>query len=225
MNESCPGVVLIVDNDTHQVAGLRGELGAAGYVVLEATDSVTALQQLNSHHVDVVISELKLPNGDGLQMLDGIRRASPDTRVIFASSNGTIDQAVTAIKRGASDFVTRPTSPTAIVQKIREVCSSRVAGNGHEGVLASSTRDIESPMSRMLAYGAMPAARDAADLTGGLTEMMEGLERSLIEGALKRAAGNQAKAAQFLRIPRTTLRDKMAKYGMVGDTTRRQVAS
>jgi len=50
----------------------------------------------------------------------------------------------------------------------------------------------------------------------GLTETIAGVERSLIDAALRRAAGNQAKAAQFLGIPRTTLRDKMAKHGMVG---------
>ncbi|NLX14706.1 MAG: hypothetical protein GXY44_13785, partial [Phycisphaerales bacterium] len=48
----------------------------------------------------------------------------------------------------------------------------------------------------------------------GLTETIAGVERTLIHAALRRAAGNQAKAAQYLRIPRTTLRDKMAKYGM-----------
>ncbi len=50
--------------------------------------------------------------------------------------------------------------------------------------------------------------------TTGLTETIAGVERTLIHAALRQAAGNQAKAAQLLRIPRTTLRDKMAKYDM-----------
>jgi DNA-binding NtrC family response regulator len=56
------------------------------------------------------------------------------------------------------------------------------------------------------------------DRLPGLTETIAGIERSLIDSALRRAAGNQARAAQFLGIPRTTLRDKMAKYGMAGQT-------
>jgi two-component system C4-dicarboxylate transport response regulator DctD len=56
----------------------------------------------------------------------------------------------------------------------------------------------------------------------GLTETIAGIEKSLIDAALRKAAGNQARAAQFLGIPRTTLRDKMAKYGMGGQTTREQ---
>ena len=58
----------------------------------------------------------------------------------------------------------------------------------------------------------------------GLTEAVAGVEKTLIDSALRRVAGNQAKAAQLLGIPRTTLRDKMAKYGIGGDA-KRQVAN
>ncbi len=54
------------------------------------------------------------------------------------------------------------------------------------------------------------------EMPASLTTTIAGVERRLIDAALRRATGNQAKAAQFLGIPRTTLRDKMAKYGMVG---------
>ncbi|HOA73370.1 MAG TPA: sigma-54 dependent transcriptional regulator [Phycisphaerae bacterium] len=62
------------------------------------------------------------------------------------------------------------------------------------------------------------------DMEANLTSTIAGVERKLIDAALRRATGNQAKAAQFLGIPRTTLRDKMAKYGMVGAGSR-EVAS
>lgn len=55
------------------------------------------------------------------------------------------------------------------------------------------------------------------EMDASLTATISGVERKLIDAALRRATGNQAKAAQFLGIPRTTLRDKMAKYGMVGN--------
>jgi DNA-binding NtrC family response regulator len=51
----------------------------------------------------------------------------------------------------------------------------------------------------------------------GLNQTVSDVERMLIEAALRHASGNQARAAQILRIPRTTLRDKMTKYGLVGD--------
>jgi DNA-binding NtrC family response regulator len=60
---------------------------------------------------------------------------------------------------------------------------------------------------------------------GGLTETVAGVEKTLIDNALRRVAGNQAKAAQLLGIPRTTLRDKMAKYGIGAATTKRQTVT
>jgi DNA-binding NtrC family response regulator len=62
------------------------------------------------------------------------------------------------------------------------------------------------------------------EMAASLTSTIAGVERKLIDAALRRATGNQAKAAQFLGIPRTTLRDKMAKYGMVGNPAMREVA-
>lgn len=63
------------------------------------------------------------------------------------------------------------------------------------------------------------------DMAQDLTHTIAGVERKLIDAALRRATGNQAKAAQFLGIPRTTLRDKMAKYGMVGSGVSREMPS
>ncbi len=61
------------------------------------------------------------------------------------------------------------------------------------------------------------------EMAASLTSTIAGVERKLIDAALRRATGNQAKAAQFLGIPRTTLRDKMAKYGMVGNGATRDI--
>jgi DNA-binding NtrC family response regulator len=70
-----------------------------------------------------------------------------------------------------------------------------------------------------LLCGADPAqmAVSVPEVSLGLNQTVSDVERMLIEAALRHSAGNQARAAQILRIPRTTLRDKMTKYGLVGD--------
>lgn len=73
-------------------------------------------------------------------------------------------------------------------------------------------KDIMLPVNNTNSQAQSSAVKSEENT--GLTETIAGVERTLINAALRRAAGNQAKAAQFLRIPRTTLRDKMAKYGM-----------
>lgn len=80
-------------------------------------------------------------------------------------------------------------------------------------------RDILLPADKH-EDGYLPGSGLGSEHTS-LTETVAGVERTLIDSALRRAAGNQAKAAQYLGIPRTTLRDKMAKYGMVGGNVRR----
>lgn len=83
---------------------------------------------------------------------------------------------------------------------------------------AIELKDIVLPKS-----SAQTPAEVWPDMTHSLTTTIAGVERKLIDAALRRATGNQARAAQFLGIPRTTLRDKMAKYGMVG-ASQREVA-
>jgi len=102
-------------------------------------------------------------------------------------------------------------------------------------------RELENVLERAVAFASGPEIQprdilvpsasqgnqETVAQTGmhpGLTETIAGVEQSLIDAALRKAAGNQAKAAQFLGIPRTTLRDKMAKYGMVGKPAKRELS-
>jgi DNA-binding NtrC family response regulator len=101
-------------------------------------------------------------------------------------------------------------------------------------------RELETVLERAVAFAGgqeiqprdilLPSEHQAVaedgiqpSVNSGLTETIAGVEQSLIDSALRRAAGNQARAAQFLGIPRTTLRDKMAKYGMVGKPGKKEV--
>ncbi len=85
----------------------------------------------------------------------------------------------------------------------------------HRAVAFAEGDEIQ-PKDIMLSPETQAAAANQVVIPeiAGLTETIAGVERTLIHAALRRASGNQAKAAQYLRIPRTTLRDKMAKYGM-----------
>ena len=73
--------------------------------------------------------------------------------------------------------------------------------------------------------GGVPEPPVIPEGVSGLTEAVAGVEKTLIDNALRRVSGNQAKAAQLLGIPRTTLRDKMAKYGIGGGPAKRQAVS
>lgn len=87
-----------------------------------------------------------------------------------------------------------------------------------ERAAALASSDTIEPKDILLPKASAQSPADAwPEMDASLTATIAGVERKLIDAALRRATGNQAKAAQFLGIPRTTLRDKMTKYGMVGN--------
>ena len=235
MSECCKGVLLIVDDEPLKRATLQSELSEAGYTVLEATEGSSALQQIKSRPVDVVVTDLRMPEVDGLRLLEEVKTTSPGTHVILMTAYGSIDSAVEAMKRGAADYLVKPFQTRLLLEKLDWLRrngqwtnwqDSGQCTNGQDDVHGRARSgacrvDVPSWGDRGEVRGTLPDAAimpppEAGEVGRGLTETIAGVERSLIDAALRRAAGNQAKAAQLLGIPRTTLRDKMAKHGMVG---------
>ena len=217
MSQPQKATLLIVDDEPLKRATLDIELTAAGYSVLQAADPAAALAQLEQQPVDIVVTDLRMPGMDGMQLLDQIRGRWPRTQVILMTAYGSVDAAVQAIKRGACDYVSKPFPTEELLTKLE-----RLRSNGHEGgngekphAEAPTTQTPEATTTA--GAGQSGAPETICGISLKLPEALAGVERSLIDAALKRAAGNQAKAAQFLGIPRTTLRDKLAKYGLASD--------
>lgn len=216
MNQPSKGTLLVVDDEPLKCATLDIDLTAAGYHVIQAPDGATALQHIQEQPVDVVIADLRMPEMNGLQLLTRIKATSPRTHVILMTAFGSVDSAVAAIKHGAYDYLAKPFNTSVLVARL-----DRLMANGHADHNGNGSTEAVLPSLEQEAP-TEPAAEADVLCCGALklTEAVAGVERSLIDAALRRAAGNQAKAAQFLGIPRTTLRDKMAKYGFVGDPGR-----
>jgi two-component system response regulator HydG len=83
-------------------------LRQAGYLVDEAEDGAAALRQLDGDGYDVVLTDLRMPNVDGMEVLRTVRQVAPETEVIVMTAYGTIATAVEAIRRGAYDFLAKP---------------------------------------------------------------------------------------------------------------------
>jgi two-component system response regulator AtoC len=100
--------VLIVDDDP----GVRKMLGhllrREGYGVEACPGGKEALVELAERHYDVVLSDVRMPGMDGLELLEKIMDTSPDSTVILMSAYGNVDQALNAIKRGAYDYISKP---------------------------------------------------------------------------------------------------------------------
>lgn len=100
--------ILIVDDDELVCSSLKEMLSLEGYTVDATLDSVEALQKINQHDYALIISDIRMPNLDGLELLKEIKGKKNDALVIFITGHGNIDGAVEAIKLGAYDYVTKP---------------------------------------------------------------------------------------------------------------------
>lgn len=101
--------ILIVEDEELKRITLLADLTQAGHTVSAAESAHEALNALEHEQMDVVITDLKLPGMDGLELLRTIKEEiAPATEVIMMTAYGTIPLAVEAIRRGALDFVTKP---------------------------------------------------------------------------------------------------------------------
>jgi DNA-binding NtrC family response regulator len=100
--------LLVVDDERAQREMLSAILGRAGYDVEVAADGDEALRKLETATFDLLLTDQRLPRMDGLELLDRARRVRPDLAVVLMTAYGTVSTAVEAMKRGASDYLTKP---------------------------------------------------------------------------------------------------------------------
>ena len=102
------GRLLVVDDQKNMRATTAMVLRQAGFFVDEAEDGATALRRLEGSGYDVVLTDLRMPDVDGMEVLRTVRQVAPETEVIVMTAYGTIESAVEAIRRGAYDFIAKP---------------------------------------------------------------------------------------------------------------------
>lgn len=102
--------VLIIDDEPLMRLSMLDALKAEGYQVQEASNGEEGIQKAQKDRYDLVITDLKMPGSDGLQVVRVCKECSPETEVIVITAHGSVDTAVQAMKLGAHDYVTKPFS-------------------------------------------------------------------------------------------------------------------
>ncbi len=117
--------VLIVDDEPNLRKILSAQLSRDGYDVLTAEDGEQGLSLLKEHHIDLVITDLKMPKVDGMALLKRALVDEPDLPIIIITAHGTVDTAVEALKVGAFDFVTKPFDKDEVRQIVSKALKTR----------------------------------------------------------------------------------------------------
>jgi two-component system response regulator PilR (NtrC family) len=117
--------ILVVDDEKSLREVMSIMLKRAGYEVTEASDGEQAIGQVNKEIYDLVITDLRMPKADGMDVLKAVKSSSPETVVLVVTAFGTADSAVEAMKQGAYDYLTKPFQVDEVQLIIRNALEKR----------------------------------------------------------------------------------------------------
>jgi DNA-binding NtrC family response regulator len=117
--------LLIVDDDVTQAETLGRVLELAGYRAKTADGAQQALLLLEEGEIDLVLSDLKMPGIDGLQLFRQIQQRWPDLPVMIVTAHGTIETAIQAVREGVADFLQKPVYAEELIHRFNRVFRER----------------------------------------------------------------------------------------------------
>jgi DNA-binding NtrC family response regulator len=100
--------ILVVDDDEIARDVISSLLSREGYPIVSAKDGIDAIRLLRMEHINLVITDLRMPGADGIEVLKHAVSSSPDTAVVILTAYGTLDTTLETIKQGAYDYLTKP---------------------------------------------------------------------------------------------------------------------
>ena len=115
-----PERILVVDDEENMVHFLTKLLRAEGFVVEGTGTGEAALDRLRDAPFELVLTDLKLPDTDGIEILKAARELHPETVVVLITAHGTIESAIEAMRAGAYDYVTKPFRASEILQVVNK---------------------------------------------------------------------------------------------------------
>jgi len=148
--------VLVVDDDSLSREFLVEATGALGMDVKSAASGQEALTRISEQNYDLVLSDMRMPGMDGLQLLAALREQRPELPVVMVTAHGSIETAVEAIRLGAADFLLKPCTPDTLEMVLRRVADkerleaeneylrSELVGKETETVIARSPKMLET---------------------------------------------------------------------------------
>ena len=151
--------VLLVENDSKGCLTIDRVFIESGYYISKASDGLSAFEKIVRDHYDLVITEVNLPQMNGIDLLKKIKEVNGSMPVILTSANARVEEAVEAMKLGAYDFILKPLTVEMI-----KIIISQISTNGSTGTVKDRSDEKftiitkNSEMNRLL-----QEARDIAD--------------------------------------------------------------
>jgi DNA-binding response OmpR family regulator len=117
--------ILVVDDEEAARVSLAEILRLEGYDVVSAESGLDAIQFLKAESIDLMLLDIRMPGIDGIEVLQEANKVSPDTEVILLTAHGSMETAIDALREGAHDYLTKPSSPNEILSSVAMGLSRR----------------------------------------------------------------------------------------------------
>jgi two-component system, NtrC family, response regulator HydG len=211
--------LLVADDDPAVRESLQRALTREGYEVVVAPDGLAALERLRAGGIDLVLSDLKMPGLSGLELLPRAKAAAPEVDFIMLTAFGTVEEAVRAMKDGATDFLTKPFQRAQLVKVVRQALERRD--------LIAQNKALQQRLDALLrqgnVIGVSPAWQKMMDLVkkvadSSATVLIQGesgagkevVARAIHEGSSRR--GGPFIAVNCAALPETLLESELFGY-------------
>lgn len=188
--------VLVVDDEAAMRTALEANFRRDGWNVTTAAGAAEAIAKFRGMPCPLVVTDMRMPDGDGLSVLQGVREIAPETAVVFLTAFGSIPEAVLTMKEGACDYLVKPISFDTLKQ-----AAHRVLENSREQKSESDGRDASeepneqftgsSPAFHRLLERARQAAASEADI---LIEAESGTGKELLARFVHQSSPRRASA-------------------------------
>jgi DNA-binding response OmpR family regulator len=205
--------ILVVDDDDLVRSGLAVNLRAEGYDVLTAASGEEALEAVSREPVSLILCDVVMDGMDGLEVLRRVQNKWPATAVIMITGHGTINNALDALKAGASDYIQKPVSPAEVAHRIRNVLEAarlRASLTTERKRSESRKKELNDQLiraERMSSLGLLAegAASDLTSVLKPLAELPDHLRRLLPDS--KDARATLVQIEEMARKTSAALRD------------------
>ena len=169
--------VLIVDDEPNLRKILAAQLSRDGYEVMLAEDGEQGLTMLRENHIDLIVTDLKMPKVDGMELLRQALRESPDLPIVMITAHGTVDTAVEALKLGAFDYLTKPFDKDEVRQVVAKALKTRALAQEE-----ATTSVPFAPPEAGARFGIIGASAGLTDLYAVLERVADSPTTVLITG-------------------------------------------
>jgi DNA-binding NtrC family response regulator len=240
MTERRP-LLLVVDDEESMRWFLEKTLRREGYDVLSARDGPEAIALAQANTVDLVLADVRMPGMDGVALMRALRPTHPNVPVLLMTAYGTVEDALAAMKQGATDYVMKPFRVDAIratvaralaggepqAPTVRRLAAQEDAPAPAPAAAAPSAALHAPPGAGIVAFlraraaeRALPLPAELASGDLGLHDVTRLAETVYLDELLRLTDGNVSRAADSAGITRPNLHRKITDLGLDADAYR-----